>query len=68
MKEKEVLKVTHSCPLSPCSWPKHYAHIMFSGCNEGTENVVSLQLFEKGDNFPPQESAIAFSGGKTLCQ
>lgn len=75
MKEKEVLNMTHSCPLSPSSWPKHHVHIIFSGCSKGTENADSLQLLGKGDDSPPQESAIAFSGGEgegcsgeALCQ
>lgn len=75
MKEKEVLKATQSCPLSPSSWPKHHVHIIFSGCNQGTEDTGSSQLFGKGDDSPPQELAIAFCGGEgegcsgeALCQ
>lgn len=74
MKEKEVLKVTHSCPLSCSSWPKHHIYRIFSGCHKDMENVDSLQLFGKGDDSPPQQPSIAcrrgeeesYSGG-TLC-
>jgi len=61
IKEKKVLKVTHSCPLSLSSWPKHHIHIIFGGCNENMENADSLYLFGKGNDSPPQQSAIDLS-------